>query len=79
MFSVACIAGSWPIIQKYRDVVILSVCEESRKVCGAVPARDPSAATLCQNDTRPFTDIYIQKQRNILTQIATNSPTNYQK
>ena len=39
-------------MQKYGDVVILNVCEESRKVYGAVPARDPSDATLCQDDTR---------------------------
>jgi hypothetical protein len=31
--------------------VILNECEESRIVCGTVPARDPSAATLCQDDT----------------------------
>ena len=32
--------------------VILNECEESRIACGAVPARDPSAATLCQDDKR---------------------------
>lgn len=31
--------------------VILNECEEPRIACGAVPARDPSAATLCQDDT----------------------------
>ena len=32
--------------------VILNECEESRIACGADPARDPSAATLCQDDKR---------------------------
>ena len=32
--------------------VILNECEESRIACGAVPARDPSAATPCQDDKR---------------------------
>ena len=32
--------------------VILNECEESRIVCGTVPARDPSAATLCQDDKK---------------------------
>ena len=32
--------------------VILNECEESRIAYGAVPARDPSAATLCQDDKR---------------------------
>ena len=32
--------------------VFLNKCEESRIICDAVPARDPSAATLCLDDTR---------------------------
>ena len=39
--------------------VILNECEESRIACGAVPARDPSTATLCQDDKRCLGNYYI--------------------